>query len=134
MSHNSSTASSNNTRTGADDMTTDFLLQVARRRGRLGKGGVPNLHAAGLNVIGDWRDGRISGWVEAPTSAANGSSAAALSDSGTKDDRAAANGATDVDPDQKKVVKEWAAEFKLDGLWNDDAPESDVSQTKMDIA
>ncbi|KAL9039661.1 MAG: hypothetical protein Q9214_004786 [Letrouitia sp. 1 TL-2023] len=76
---------------GADgDVTTDFLVQVARRRGRLGKGGVPNLSAAAMTVITDWRDGRIQGWTDAPTLQASSS-------------------------DQKEIVSEWAAEFKLDG-------------------
>ncbi|KAL8781903.1 MAG: hypothetical protein Q9203_000516 [Teloschistes exilis] len=77
------------------DVTTDFLVQVARKRGRLGKGGVPNLTAAAMTVIDDWRDGRIQGWVEAP-----------------REDEEKAN-------DQKEVVREWAEEFKLDGLWGD---------------
>lgn len=77
------------------DVTTDFLVQVARKRGRLGKGGVPNLTAAAITVITDWRDGRIQGWVEAPI--------------GQEEE-----GKTE---DQKEVVKEWAEEFKLDGLW-----------------
>lgn len=46
------------------DVTTDFLVQVARKRGRLGKGGVPNLNAAAMGVLADWRDGRIRGWTE----------------------------------------------------------------------
>lgn len=77
------------------DVTTDFLVQVARKRGRLGKGGVPNLTAAAMAVITDWRDGRIQGWVEAP-----------------REDEEKAN-------NQKEVVREWAEEFKLDGLWGD---------------
>lgn len=78
---------------GADgDMTTDFLVQVARKRGRLGKGGVPNLTAAAMTVINDWRDGRIQGWVEAP-----------------REDEETAN-------DQKEIVREWAEEFKLEDL------------------
>ncbi|KAL8666599.1 MAG: hypothetical protein Q9202_001397 [Teloschistes flavicans] len=77
------------------DVTTDFLVQVARKRGRLGKGGVPNLTAAAMTVINDWRDGRIQGWVEAPR----------------QDDEKV--------KDQKEVVREWAEEFQLDGLWGD---------------
>ncbi|KAL8966812.1 MAG: hypothetical protein Q9183_003198, partial [Haloplaca sp. 2 TL-2023] len=77
------------------DTTTDFLVQVARKRGRLGKAGVPNLTAAAMTVINDWRDGRIQGWVEAPR----------------EDD--------ERESDQKEVVREWAEEFKLDGLWGD---------------
>ncbi|KAI4238700.1 MAG: hypothetical protein LQ349_000917 [Xanthoria aureola] len=77
------------------DMTRDFLVQVARKRGRLGKGGVPNLVAAAMTVLGDWRDGRIQGWMEAPL--------------GDMDDERGR--------DEKVVVGEWAAEFKLEGLW-----------------
>ncbi|KAI9713779.1 MAG: hypothetical protein M1820_000509 [Bogoriella megaspora] len=95
------------------DMTTDFLIQVARKRGRLGKGGVPNMHSAAQTVLSDWRDGRIQGWADAPklqtvpetgTSSSNGLNSTGLGDSG----------------DQKEIVKEWAAEFKLKGLWGDD--------------
>lgn len=82
--------------TGADgDVTTDFLLQVARKRGRLGKGGVPNLQSAAMGVLMDWRDGRIRGWIEAPKEDVVQSS---------KD---------------KEIVKEWAKEFKLEGLYGD---------------
>src|SRR5208282_2532375 len=52
--------------TSNGDPTTDFLVQVARKRGRLGKGGVPNLNSAAVTVITDWRDGRIQGWMDAP--------------------------------------------------------------------
>jgi len=93
---------------GQGDTTTDFLVQVARKRGRLGKGGVPNLNAAAMTVITDWRDGRIQGWVEPPVLK-------------IADDAEMTDGATtEVGPsaDQKIIVKEWAEEFKLDGLWD----------------
>jgi nuclear GTP-binding protein len=86
------------------DFATDFLVQVARKRGRLGKGGVPNLHSAAQCVITDWRDGRIQGWVDPPI-------------------RQVAAEDIDVNMDgvdHVKVVKEWADEFKLEGLWGDD--------------
>ena len=95
---------------GNGDTVTDFLVQVARKRGRLGKGGVPNLNSAAMAVITDWRDGRIQGWVEPPTlkiaddTEMVGDSAANASNGG----------------DQKQIVKQWAAEFKLEGLWGDD--------------
>ncbi|OJD18825.1 hypothetical protein AJ78_01157 [Emergomyces pasteurianus Ep9510] len=98
------------------DKTNDFLIQVARKRGRLGKGGVPNISSAATTVINDWRDGRIQGWLEAPVipgatslPTANGSSNAA-----------AATGA-----DTKQIVQEWAEEFKLEGLWGDGAQQDD---------
>lgn len=89
------------------DRTTDFLIQVARKRGRLGKGGVPNLNAAAMTVINDWRDGRIQGWVDAPvlnvvTTPADGSAAG----------QHAVEGA-----DTRQIVTEWAKEFRIEGLW-----------------
>ncbi|KAL9083956.1 MAG: hypothetical protein Q9165_008299 [Trypethelium subeluteriae] len=95
------------------DMTTDFLIQVARKRGRLGKGGVPNLHSAAQTVLADWRDGRIQGWTDAPVLQVT-SKVPALNVNGTQQVDKGGSG------DQKEIVKEWAAEFKLEGLWGDD--------------
>ncbi|PYH39943.1 putative GTP binding protein [Aspergillus neoniger CBS 115656] len=85
------------------DQTHDFLVHVARKRGRLGKGGVPNIEAAAMTVINDWRDGRIQGWVNAPVlpvvTTAEGAAAPAEG------------------VDTKQIVTEWAAEFKIEGLW-----------------
>jgi nuclear GTP-binding protein len=83
------------------DVATDFLVQVARKRGRLGKGGIPNLHSAAQCVITDWRDGRIQGWVDPPVRQVAPEGADANMDG----------------VDHVKVVKEWADEFKLEGLW-----------------
>ncbi|KNG85920.1 GTP-binding protein [Aspergillus nomiae NRRL 13137] len=94
----------------AGDQTHDFLIHVARKRGRLGKHGVPNIEAAAMTVINDWRDGRIQGWVDAPVlpvvAATDGASAPAAAASGV---------------DTKQVVTEWAKEFKIEGLWGDGA-------------
>jgi len=95
--------------TTATDLTTDFLVQVARKRGRLGKGGIPNIEAAATAVIMDWRDGRIQGWVDPPAAVPSTAS------QGVKPATAAIT--TD---DRKEIVKEWAEEFKLDGLWGED--------------
>ncbi|PNP77660.1 hypothetical protein FNYG_08963 [Fusarium nygamai] len=95
------------------DITTDFLVQVARKRGRLGRGGIPNLSAAAMTVVTDWRDGRIQGWVEPPVLAVESTTTASKS--------AIKNaGEDEVAADQKQIVTEWAAEFKLEGLWGDD--------------
>ena len=93
-----------------NDRTTDFLIQVARKRGRLGRGGVPNVHSAAQTVINDWRDGRIQGWTSPPKydSAAPSTTKTALASKG-------------LVGDQKEIVKEWAAEFKLEGLWGNDS-------------
>jgi nuclear GTP-binding protein len=95
------------------DATTDFLVQVARKRGRLGKGGVPNLSSAATTVITDWRDGRIQGWTDAPVLAVAGTGAA------SGQPGAATATSSGLVGDQKEIVTEWAAEFKLEGLWGD---------------
>ncbi|KAI9735193.1 MAG: hypothetical protein M1834_001783 [Cirrosporium novae-zelandiae] len=77
------------------DPTSDFLVQVARKRGRLGKGGIPDLTAAAAVVVGDWRDGRVEGWVDPPARI------------------------EEAEKVQKQIVGGWAAEFKLEGLWGD---------------
>lgn len=103
------------------DTTTDFLVQVARKRGRLGKGGVPNIHSAALTVITDWRDGRIQGWTDAPQyrpTAATTSTKSAPASKG-------------LVGEQKAIVREWAAEFKLEGLWGDDDVGEDASSDAM---
>ncbi|GAM87731.1 hypothetical protein ANO11243_057580 [Dothideomycetidae sp. 11243] len=87
------------------DATTDFLVQVARKRGRLGKGGVPNLYAAAMTVVSDWWAGRVQGWLEAPA-VVNAS--------------ASTDGGDGLVGDQKEIVTEWSKEFKLEGLWGDD--------------
>ncbi|TVY42071.1 Nuclear GTP-binding protein [Lachnellula subtilissima] len=96
------------------DATTDFLVQVARKRGRLGKGGVPNLASAATTVITDWRDGRIQGWMDAPVLAVSTSADAVMAEDGKPM------------ADQKEIVTEWAAEFKLEGLWGDGKSEEVV--------
>ncbi|KAI9655400.1 MAG: hypothetical protein M1821_005548 [Bathelium mastoideum] len=95
------------------DTTTDFLVQVARKRGRLGKGGIPNLHGAAQTVLSDWRDGRIQGWTDAPV-------LQVASDAGAPDVNGKVQGNVEASADQKEIVKEWAAEFKLEGLWGED--------------
>ncbi|KAJ5794124.1 hypothetical protein N7457_000723 [Penicillium paradoxum] len=85
------------------DKTTDFLVQVARKRGRLGKRGVPNIESAAMTVITDWRDGRIQGWANAPVLPV------------VSADAPAGNAEPGVDTTQ--VVTQWAKEFSIEGLW-----------------
>ncbi|KAG4304743.1 hypothetical protein PORY_001796 [Pneumocystis oryctolagi] len=82
------------------DITTDFLVHVARKKGRLGKGGVPHLESAAKIVINDWCAGRIHWWEDVPT----------------KDE---ANGVTKNNTSSSKiespiVVSEWSKPFSLD--------------------
>lgn len=100
------------------DKTTDFLVQVARKRGRLGRGGVPNLNSAAHTVINDWRDGRIQGWAHPPKYVP-------AEIASTKTAPAMKGGLVG---DQKEIVKEWAAEFRLEGLWGDDTAATDAAE------
>jgi nuclear GTP-binding protein len=104
------------------DATKDFLVQVARKRGRLGRGGVPNVNAAAMAVITDWRDGRIQGWDEAPKLAVATSTSAASGASEAADAPMA---------DQKEIVTEWAKEFKLEGLWGEDDAQDEAAEVEM---
>jgi nuclear GTP-binding protein len=101
------------------DRTTDFLIQVARKRGRLGKGGVPNINSAAMTVIMDWRDGRIQGWVEAPSLPVATATAA---------DGSAGTSASGAGVDTKQVVTQWAKEFKIEGLWGNGEGEGDEEE------
>jgi nuclear GTP-binding protein len=76
------------------DSTTEFLVQVARKRGRLGRGGVPLLESAGKVVLNDWALGRIKWWSEPPVAPVDIS-------------------------DEKAVVSEWAEAFDIDALLKD---------------
>ncbi|EPX71225.1 GTPase Grn1 [Schizosaccharomyces octosporus yFS286] len=72
------------------DTATDFLVNVARKRGRLSRGGIPNLNAAASIIINDWHAGHIQWWAEPETT--------------TKETSAS---------DDKQVVSQWAKEFDI---------------------
>uniref|UniRef100_A0A0L0P1Q1 CP-type G domain-containing protein n=1 Tax=Candidozyma auris TaxID=498019 RepID=A0A0L0P1Q1_CANAR len=100
--------------TDLKDYTKQFLIHVARARGRLTKGGIPHIESAALNILNDWRDGRITGWTVPNASKAQ---AAQTEIDGPK---SAVRG--DKEPpkvENTTVVSEWAKEFDLDGLLGD---------------
>ncbi|EGX90600.1 GTP binding protein, putative [Cordyceps militaris CM01] len=113
------------------DVSTDFLVQVARKRGRLSRGGIPNLTSAAMTVVTDWRDGRIQGWVEAPVLAVESGAASTKKRPATKSAASRKGVEDEVVPDQKKIVTQWAAEFKLEGLWGDDGAAVDDDDDAM---
>lgn len=91
-----------------DTFTKHFLIHVARKRGRLGKGGVPNLASAGLSVLNDWRDGKIMGWVLPKASKDDDVKSQTLG-TGVSQEPAKSAGSS--------IVSEWSKEFDLDGLF-----------------
>ena len=66
-----------------------------------------------MTVITDWRDGRIQGWVEAPVLQI------------VADSESGALPTSILGSDRKEIVKDWSAEFKLEGLWGDGEYEED---------
>jgi nuclear GTP-binding protein len=89
--------------TAHSDLPTRFLVDVARKRGRLGRGGVPNLHSASLVVLNDINEDR----VRLPT----------------------VRETKNVGPKGKSqvtIVQTLAEPFKISGLWNDDNGAADA--------
>ncbi|KAM3161991.1 CP-type G domain-containing protein [Lachancea thermotolerans] len=95
----------------ANSFTKQFLIHVARKRGRIGKGGIPNLSSAGISVLNDWRDGKILGWV-LPNSSKDGSHNEASTGGSAIESKKAPQRV-----EQTSVVSEWSKEFDLDGLF-----------------
>ncbi|GMG23873.1 unnamed protein product [Ambrosiozyma monospora] len=107
------------------EFTNQVLIFLARKMGRLGKGGIPNLQSAGLAVLNDWRDGKFVGYT-LPKSSKSAAAAAANGGEGGEDGEKKSkipNGASGAAPppkvEQITVVKQWAQEFDLDKLFAD---------------
>lgn len=94
-----------------EEFNKQFLIHVARSRGRLSRGGVPNIESAALNVLNDWRDGRITGWV------LPNSSKLQAAEENLDAPKSASRG--DKEPpkvENTTIVTQWAEEFDLGGL------------------
>eukprot|EP00052_Salpingoeca_macrocollata_P000885 m.22749 g.22749 ORF g.22749 m.22749 type:complete len:608 (+) comp10941_c0_seq1:108-1931(+) len=78
----------------AFDSTVTFLQHLARRIGRLKRGGVPDIVAAARVVLQDWNSGKISFYTLPPKNAAP----------------------KDKGPISSEVVSQWAAEFDIASL------------------
>ncbi|GME71216.1 unnamed protein product [Ambrosiozyma monospora] len=103
------------------EFTNQVLIFLARKMGRLGKGGIPNLQSAGLAVLNDWRDGKFVGYTLPKSS--KSAAAANGGEDGEEEKSKIPNGASGAAPppkvEQITVVKQWAQEFDLDKLFAD---------------
>ncbi|KAH3684748.1 hypothetical protein WICPIJ_004279 [Wickerhamomyces pijperi] len=93
------------------EFSKNFLIHIARTRGRLGKGGIPNLHSAGLSVLNDWRDGKITGWTLPKSSNATDAESKQEEEQEQKTLLPKSTGA------QTTIVQEWSKEFDLEALF-----------------
>lgn len=91
--------------TAGSDLTTRFLVEVARKRGRLGRGGVPNLHSAALTVLGDVYDGRMV--------------LPAVNTVDVERQTRKSKERDSVEKSQVTVVGQMAEPFRIEGLWGE---------------
>lgn len=112
-----------------ETFTKHFLIHVARKRGRLGKGGVPNLSSAGISVLNDWRDGKILGWV-LPKASKNNTIEPSVQESTISSGAQPAPAKSE----QTTIVSDWSKEFDLDGLFStlDNAIQDSKDQAMQD--
>lgn len=101
--------------TNLDDFTKKVLIHIARTQGRLGKGGIPNLHASSLVVLQDWRDGKFQGWTLPKSSKAS----IDKEEKEQKNSKGSVIAPPSANIEQTTVVKEWSKEFDLDSLFAD---------------
>lgn len=93
--------------TAGGDLNSRFLVEVARKRGRLGKGGVPNLHSAALTVLGDLNEERlVLPAMESKTAASTGKG-------------------------EVQIVQKMAEPFRIEGLWGDEGASGAVVEEEM---
>lgn len=102
--------------TAGSDLPTRFLVEVARKRGRLGRGGVPNLHSAALTVLGDVNEGRLV-LPAVAVEEQKGGKGKVVEDSKGKG--------------HVTVVQKMAEPFRIEGLWGDDEGGVRIEENEM---
>lgn len=91
----------------------EFLIRIALTRGRLGKGGIPDLQGSAVSILRDWNSGKIPYFTSPPT--VHPSSAPVA--------QASAIEAGDVEMEGEqvgsaKILNTLSEAFSLDGLFD----------------
>jgi nuclear GTP-binding protein len=89
--------------------TNEFLVHIAAKKGKLGKGGVADKAGAARSILQDWNTGKIPFYVLPPTSVSGGGSAAAGDASGSAMDEDDNSGAAKAGKAGKASKKAAAA-------------------------
>lgn len=92
------------------DNVRDFLIKIALTRGRLGKGGIPDLEGSAVSVLRDWNSGKIPYHTVPPQ--VHPSAAAATVPSGGDVQMG------DIQPEGDKVLNKLSEAFSLEGLFD----------------
>jgi nuclear GTP-binding protein len=93
----------------AFDTSKEFMIAVARVRGRVKKGGVPDLVGAARSILRDWNAGRIPFYTIPP--------AVPISSSGKPHSSAATVMTSGTDIGSASIATSLAPEFDLDSLF-----------------
>ncbi|GAA5963721.1 hypothetical protein JCM3765_006826 [Sporobolomyces pararoseus] len=91
---------------------TSFLLEVARAKGRLRKGGVPDLEGTARSILRDWVQGRIPYYTSPPSAA----STQALKE---QTEQKQLDNVTDADVDSAQILTSFAPAFNLAALFGE---------------
>lgn len=92
--------------------TRSFLLEVARAKGRIRKGGVPDLDGAARSILRDWVQGRIPYYTSPPSAA----STQAVKEA---NEQKQLENVTDTDVDSAQILTTFAPAFDLAALFGE---------------
>lgn len=93
----------------------EFLIRIALTKGRLGKGGIPDLESSAVIVLRDWNSGKIPFYTLPPVhhpSTAPSTAPAPLDTADTE-----MGGAADARVGDAKILTTLTEAFTLDGLF-----------------
>ncbi|KAK4702851.1 nuclear GTP-binding protein, partial [Phenoliferia sp. Uapishka_3] len=99
----------------AFDGVTEFLVEVARGKGRLKKGGIPDINGTARSILRDWVSGRIPYYTTAPTTTAS----SAASTSAINGQQQLLANVTSEDVGGATLLSSYAPAFDLAGLFGE---------------
>lgn len=98
----------------------EFLIRVALVRGRLGKGGIPDLEGSAVSVLRDWNSGKIPFYTIPPVHHPSSAPTAPPLENGDEDMGTSENARVG----DAKILNTLSEAFSLDGLFDGMADEA----------
>ncbi|WVO13253.1 hypothetical protein L204_100866 [Cryptococcus depauperatus] len=98
------------------DDVRDFLIKVALTRGRLGKGGIPDLESSAVQVLRDWNSGKLHYHTNPPKFHPSSASASVQTTSGLPKESVEMNAEKIGDA---KILSTLSEAFTIEGLFDD---------------
>ncbi len=92
----------------------EFLIRIALTKGRLGKGGIPDLTGSAVTVLRDWNSGKIPFYTTPPTIHPSSAPSAVPAAIGEED----MGDASAVRVGDAKILSNLSEAFTLDGLFD----------------